>query len=411
MKIIFILSVTCLLLEVCLARGGRRRGSKSEANATETQSSRTGRLFSLFNVVSFQNDMCNTDSAVSGGSTSQRTGTCFTVGECEARGGRPSGTCASGFGVCCLFTTTECGTTITNNNTYVRNPGFPDEVDDPSDCTYQVERVEEGICQLRLDFETFVIAGPPLVPDSDLESEDIHEVNGGECVTDSFTVTGLKTGFRVPEICGDNKGQHMYIDVGNDGKSAATLAFNFNGNSRTDKEWEIKVAQIPCRSEYKAPNDCLQFLTGTMGKLKTFNFDDPVTSHLANQNYNICIRQEAGHCCIKYSVCEDEELAFSLDTVDEEAKTDIDCTQDYLQIQSNGPICQSFPQVSLNKFCGLTFSATADTNVEENGIVCSCSAPFMVGVKTNEVADDEDPDGTNDVNSRGACLDYRQVPC
>eukprot|EP00094_Tigriopus_californicus_P006309 TCALIF_06074-PA protein Name:"Protein of unknown function" AED:0.13 eAED:0.13 QI:78/0.5/0.66/1/1/0.66/3/0/112 len=112
MKIIFILSVTCLLLEVCLARGGRRRGSKSEANATETQSSRTGRLFSLFNVVSFQNDMCNTDSAV------------------------------SGFGVCCLFTTTECGTTITNNNTYVRNPGFPDEVDDPSDCTYQVERVE-----------------------------------------------------------------------------------------------------------------------------------------------------------------------------------------------------------------------------------------------------------------------------
>eukprot|EP00094_Tigriopus_californicus_P006308 TCALIF_06073-PA protein Name:"Protein of unknown function" AED:0.17 eAED:0.17 QI:0/0.42/0.37/0.75/0.57/0.62/8/21/237 len=233
------------------------------------------------------------------------------------------------------------------------------------------------ICQLRLDFETFVIAGPPLVPDSDLESEDIHEVNGGECVTDSFTVTGHS--------------KSLPINI----KILKYISFKKRQGKR------------------KAPNDCLQFLTGTMGKLKTFNFDDPVTSHLANQNYNICIRQEAGHCCIKYSVCEDEELAFSLDTVDEEAKTDIDCTQDYLQIQSkcSGPICQSFPQVSLNKFCGLTFSATADTNVEENGIVCSCSAPFMVGVKTNEVADDEDPDGTNDVNSRGACLDYRQVPC
>ncbi len=29
------------------------------------------------------------------------------------------------FGVCCLFTTDECGATIRQNNTYVRNPGFP----------------------------------------------------------------------------------------------------------------------------------------------------------------------------------------------------------------------------------------------------------------------------------------------
>lgn len=48
-----------------------------------------------------------------------------------------------------------------------------------------------------------------------------------------------------------------------------------------------------------------------------------------------------GHCCIKYSVCEDEELAFSLDTVDEEAKTEADCTQDYLHIQRKYPIIQN----------------------------------------------------------------------
>ena len=48
------------------------------------------------------------------------------------------------FGVCCLFTTDECGTTVSQNNTYVRNPGFPDDYEDLGDCSYTVQKVSSG---------------------------------------------------------------------------------------------------------------------------------------------------------------------------------------------------------------------------------------------------------------------------
>ena len=43
----------------------------------------------------------------------------------------------------------------------------------------------------------------------------------------------------------------------------------------------------------RPPDGCLQWLTGTDGKLTTFNFASS-GGHLAGQNYNICIRKEAG---------------------------------------------------------------------------------------------------------------------
>lgn len=41
----------------------------------------------------FQNDPCETGGA--------RNGTCYTKDECQTKGGSFSGSCASGFGVCC----------------------------------------------------------------------------------------------------------------------------------------------------------------------------------------------------------------------------------------------------------------------------------------------------------------------
>ena len=55
---------------------------------------RSGRLFSLFNTVYFQNSAC-TGIAGEGG-------LCLSSWECqEAEGGRPVGNCAAGFGRCC----------------------------------------------------------------------------------------------------------------------------------------------------------------------------------------------------------------------------------------------------------------------------------------------------------------------
>ena len=51
-------------------------------------------VLSLFTIVSFKNDAC-----VSG---TGNNGTCYSSSDCSKLGGTASGSCASGFGVCCL---------------------------------------------------------------------------------------------------------------------------------------------------------------------------------------------------------------------------------------------------------------------------------------------------------------------
>merc|ERR1712224_82081 len=50
------------------------------------------------------------------------------------------------------------------------------------------------------------------------------------------------------------------------------------------------------------PPGCLQFFTGEMGTVSTFNWQTPTTStHLANQNYNVCVRKLIDRCAICWS--------------------------------------------------------------------------------------------------------------
>ena len=44
--------------------------------------------------------------------------------ECLDRKGSASGTCAAGFGVCCVFLTNSCGSTVRENCTYIRSEKY-----------------------------------------------------------------------------------------------------------------------------------------------------------------------------------------------------------------------------------------------------------------------------------------------
>lgn len=44
--------------------------------------------------------------------------------ECTEKGGTAAGSCASGFGTCCLFAYSQCGMEVSQNNTYVRYVRF-----------------------------------------------------------------------------------------------------------------------------------------------------------------------------------------------------------------------------------------------------------------------------------------------
>merc|ERR1719266_2635019 len=117
-----------------------------------------------------------------------------------------------------------------------------------------------------------------------------------------MTVT-TNTGQVIPTICGANNGEHIYIDIGAANSDTATVAFTIGTTSSTSRKWDIKVAQIPCGANYAPPDGCLQYQTGLTGRFSSFNWADSTTAvHLASQTQNLCIRQEAGYCCVQYQV-------------------------------------------------------------------------------------------------------------
>merc|ERR1719415_356303 len=85
------------------------------ADTNDDEDARNEKLISTFQIVRFPNDVCV-------GSNS-RNGTCYTSAECSDKSGTSSGSCADGFGVCCTFLLTACGSSSSENNTYWTQPG------------------------------------------------------------------------------------------------------------------------------------------------------------------------------------------------------------------------------------------------------------------------------------------------
>merc|ERR1712203_1186443 len=363
-----------------------------------------GKAFSLFSVVSFKNEPCVSSSGTTGSGVN-RNGTCFTATECTDNSGTASGNCASGFGICCLFTISgDTGLTVSQNNTYIQNPSFPSVYTDTTALTYTINKCADNICAFRLDFETFQIEGPSTYT----------EASGGLCV-DTFQVSSSPSQGDAPVICGANAGQHMYISVGPASGVTASLAFSFSGTS-TERTWEIKVSQIECGTKQLPQDGCLQWFTGISGEFKTFNYDESSSTeymHLASQDYNVCIRQEKDHCCVTYQKC-DDTYAFTLDAqaatiAAAAAQTGTMCTGDYLEIVGATSICGD--RELSGRVCGLVFSTnspgTATGALDTQ--ICTCSAPFTVGIKTDAAVD---AGGVTTAGfHRGACVMYTQMPC
>lgn len=98
--------------------------------------------FNLFTIVRFANSLCTSQMA-------NMTGTCYTMAECVQRRGSASGTCAAGFGVCCLEIRT-CGATINSNSSFFVNPpGLNTFYTANGDCSVTVNKCSANICQLR----------------------------------------------------------------------------------------------------------------------------------------------------------------------------------------------------------------------------------------------------------------------
>merc|ERR1711884_116654 len=139
-------------------------------------STKSGKAISVFNIVKFANDVCN--------GTDNKYGTCYTEDECEDKGGKASGSCAEGYGVCCTFTA-GCGDTISENSTYFESNGA------------SVGACNTKVCQMRLDFTTFQISGPSTLTTVTVANTLFGLANAGggrasgrgRCDDDSFSIS------------------------------------------------------------------------------------------------------------------------------------------------------------------------------------------------------------------------------
>jgi len=253
--------------------------------------SRGKKALSIFTVVKFPNTACSS-------STTGRNGTCYTTSECTAKGGSTSGSCASGFGVCCVFEKSCGGGSIAENCTYFTSSSLTTG----SSCSLTVCKCSSDVCQLRLDYETFVLSNPVTATTVTIGPTGAaaagQGTRQGNCDTDSFGVT-VPGGKSPPIICGTNTGQHMYIPASDTGCN--TLNANIGtGSTAGTSAFTIKVTQIECGSKRLAPSGCLQYFTQDTDEIQTFNYNNAGGIHLANQDYSICVRDNRQYCSICY---------------------------------------------------------------------------------------------------------------
>lgn len=297
----------------------------------------SNRAFSLFSVVQFENGPCT--------SASNTWGTCFAESECSSKGGTIDGNCASGFGVCCTFSTTECTSDvrIPNNRTYIKNPDYPatNGATTAQTCKYSIMKGDD-ICSIRLDFEQLELAEPDTTTTDSI----------GDCTVDDLTVAG-STGTDPPEICGSSTGQHMYIDA----RSTATPTLTFNINkvvATATRRWKVKVSHIPCNTIYTPPSHCTQYFTGASGgPVRSYGFGRT----LKNQMYTTCVRREGGADMITWRESDSSATAMPdsfglLPAVDAMSNLETECTMDFLLIDGTKHCAQLLNEVTAMEMAG-----------------------------------------------------------
>jgi len=358
----------------------------------DSKAHRDGKAFSLFSIVQFPNQQCT------GASSTTTYGTCYTSSECSAKGGSADGNCAAGFGVCCVIYYSTCGTTVSTNTTYIRNPGYPSSYTPSSagSCTFSISKASDDVCQLRLDFQTF--------------SGFVTSTTAGSCY-DTLAMAG-QTGVDPPSICGTNTGYHMYTEFGATSTDTITMTLTWGSSGYTTaKTYNILARQISCTASWKAPTDCTQYFTGVSGNVQSYSYGQLLNS----MYYTNCIRTEAGYCSIqwKQSTTTSPDPFGILGTTPattvagagHSAPTPTMCTDGFITIPGLSMNGHSAIPVPLglaayqSEMCGIVFGVEGQATT---AALITSKQPFILGVYT---------DTTTAEPGTGFNLEYTQLPC
>lgn len=226
----------------------------------------------------------------------------------------------------------------------------------------------------------------------------------GDCYTDTFAVSGQPGS---PVICGVNTGQHLIVDACDD---CHTVNFNIATTSVT-RAWTIHITQYTCQEDQNSqggPPGCLQWFTGTTGRVSSFGYDRTITAvsasaatHLSSQNYQVCFRRQSSYCYICYTpviegtvLVETKQGSFGLSvsagTAATAAGSTVDqyCNNDRLTIAgketaANAAILDISATQATGAFvCGRYMNTSAAQAA--SATTCTRNKPFVLGVITDE---------------------------
>jgi len=274
------------------------------------------------------------------------TGTCYTLLDCLKNGGTAHGKCAGIFGVCCNVAEVEGNTTITANGGTFVSPGYSSSrrsLDSIESRSYE-NQVYVGILtpsseyvQMHLEFSGFDIVGP----------------TEGECDTDMFELTGYTGSAQVPTLCGENAGQHMYVDLSKYDSSSDYMTLQItHGSTVYDRKWRIVVTYY---TSYQTTDPrCLQYFTAASGSITSFNYGTS-PQNLNNQAYSVCF-YNADYC----------DIGFTFNTIDL-GNSIGDCMDTYVQLQTE-TLCGSQTDYTVigNSTSPITLTIASDTaNADE----------------------------------------------
>jgi hypothetical protein len=280
-------------------------------------------------------------------------------------------------------------------------------------CKTTIQKANTSICQVKLEFEEFMLAQPSILSDS---------VSTGSC-PDNFQVNG---GTKAPAICGDNTGQHMYVDFP-DGSN--TITIDASGQlTMPDRKLSIKIIQIACESPLRAPQDCLQYFNSASGTVRSFNFppsnqNQAILRQLPHQDYKVCIKRQAQRSTVCYNTCSfnikgqsPENQAFTLSYARRDGIAgagtfgNATCPEDYLLIP--GAYGQGDLTLSADRYCGENLNPLPGAKSS----ITVCSSNFDLYYHTDGSEDTECRGGSPKPctskpmnNNQGFCLSYSQM--
>jgi len=292
------------------------------------ETSRDGKLFSIFQIVRFNNEACTTSDG--------NPGTCYTAAECTnaepaGRGGEERGSCASGFGVCCYIAADTCvsGKVFKQPTTAIKSKGFPNGIKDATDCAssgrsaegrqavetnkWFIGKYSDDVVQFRIDFKTFEIANPMM----------------GDCANDTLVISGADPASNraIPVLCGTLTDQHIYVNA----RTVEQFTLEIQLAEEGDQRWDIWVTALESTDPLLAPRGCLQYYTNVTETLSTFNNDQGNGELINNQMYSICIEQKDDYC-------------------------DVGLTVNNFDLGGSAGMCEDSVSFGTNQFCGSAFT-------------------------------------------------------